>query len=106
MEKNADARTIHIVVYTIAIISIFGVFGEFVLTWYGKDIPDAIVAGVSGAVGSLATLLTTTRGGRGEDSAKPMEVVTPPGKPLDVTPVDENDLKDEQANLQRNHHGE
>ncbi len=61
--KSSDNLTIGLVVATICLVTLIGAIGEFVLVYRGVELPDAIVALVSAALGSLVTLLTTTRTG-------------------------------------------
>lgn len=57
-----DNKTIRLVIALVGAIALIGSCAIGLLSWQEKDIPDALLAVATGALGSLTSMLVSTRG--------------------------------------------
>lgn len=73
-----DRFTIRAVVMYLGLVVVLSLVGGFVLSFVGKQIPDALIGLGSVALGSLGTLLART-------GSEPQQVTNIPGEAVEVT---------------------
>lgn len=56
-----ESRTVLAVVLSIAVLALFGLIGSLLFSWHGRAVPESVTAATSVAIGSLASLLASTR---------------------------------------------
>jgi hypothetical protein len=79
---NADQQVVRDVVRSMAGVLFICVAGILALAWAGKGVPDVITNIASGALGSLGTLLASTR-----SSPERVVVANPANDPVPVDPT-------------------
>lgn len=88
MTSRAESPTIRLAVVALGAVAVLCVVAIAILSWIGKDVPDALAGIGGGAAGALATLLTTftpspVPGGRRVTDTLPpaADALPPPGAP-------------------------
>lgn len=73
------------VVRLLGAFGIVGLVGVLALIWCGRTPPEGLIALIGTAVGSLSSILSSTRPGEEHDSPTSVTVANPPTDPVPVT---------------------